>query len=793
MSTFYKSTSKSKLRTYKPKQIHSDQLDDAVYLIIVESPSKCKKIESYLGNDYCCIASMGHIRTLNGLKSIDTKNTFEPSFDMIEEKQHHVNEMKKIISRFEHKNIYIGADDDREGEAIGWHICEVFGLPIETTKRIIFHEVTKPALQKAVDNPIYLNMKLIKAQHARQVLDVIVGYKISPYLWKYLYNDKNNALSAGRCQTPALRLVYDNEQQIQNSQTSSPIYKVHGNFLSDKLDFVLKHEFESIEDTEKCMKKSVHHKHILTTNPKKELRRSPPKPLNTSSLLQLASSTLNMSPGETMKHSQTLYQNGYITYMRTDSREYSKQFLEYAEKYITTKYGQGSQMSNLQTLENKSTSNPHEAIRVTQLVLQTINTENTRTLSLYKLIWRNTIESCMEDYKYDQYEINISSPIKALYSHMLDIPTKYGWKTIEEKRPIIEIQSELCGLKLKLESQQNTEVAYNKIETKCTIKKGTSHYTEASLIKKLEDFGIGRPSTFASLVETIVDRGYVKKQDVKGILHKTTNYVLESGKLKKSTQSKEYGEEKGKLVIQEVGTLVLDFLLEYYNPLFSYEYTKNMESQLDEISEGAIEEWEKVCKDCYEEIKELSKNVKNVSKFSMSLDETYDFIIEKYGPVLRYTTEDNKTAYKSIKKELNVTIQDIKNKKYSAEELIEEDNQCVGMYEEHEVYVKQGRYGAYVEWNEQKKSLKNIDKPTNEITLEDIIPILGEEKPEKSALRTLNANLSIRKGKYGPYIYYKSPSSAKPQFFNLKKYKGNSFDDDVKILLEWIKDTYHVE
>ena len=784
---------KSKSKTYKPKQIHSDHLYDAVYLIIVESPSKCKKIESYLGNNYCCIASMGHIRTLNGLKSIDTKNTFEPSFDMIEEKQSHVNEMKKIISRFEHKNIYIGADDDREGEAIGWHICEVFDLPIDTTKRIIFHEVTKPALQKAVDNPTYLNMKLIKAQHARQVLDVIVGYKISPYLWKYLYNDKNNALSAGRCQTPALRLVYDNEQQIQNAQTSSPTYKVHGNFLSEKLDFVLKQEFESIEETEQFMKKSVHHKHKLTINPKKELRRSPPKPLNTSSLLQLASSTLNMSPGETMKHSQTLYQNGYITYMRTDSREYSKQFLEYAEKYITTKYGQGSQMSNLQTLENKSTTNPHEAIRVTQLVLQTINTENTRTLSLYKLIWRNTIESCMNDYKYDQHEINISSPTKALYSHMLDIPTKYGWKTIEENRPIIEVQSELGGLKLKLESQQNTEVVYNKIETKCTIKKGTSHYTEASLIKKLEDLGIGRPSTFASLVETIVDRGYVKKQDVKGIMHKTTNYVLESGKLKKSTQSKEYGEEKGKLVIQEVGTLVLDFLLKYYNPLFSYEYTKNMESQLDEISEGTLEQWEKICKDCYEEIKELSKNVKNVSKFSMPLDDTYEFIIEKYGPVLRYKTEDNKTAYKNIKKELNVTIQDIQNKKYSAEELIEEDNQCVGIYQDHEVYVKQGRYGAYVEWNEQKKSLKTIEKHMNEITLEDIIPVLSEEIQEKSVLRTLNANLSIRKGKYGPYIYYKTPTSAKPQFFNLKKYKGNSFDDDVKIILEWIKETYQVE
>ena len=791
MPKYYKSNTKPKF--YKAKQIHSDQLYDAIYLIIVESPSKCKKIESYLGKNYCCIASMGHIRGLNGLKSIDTKKTFEPTFEMIEEKQHHVNEMKKVIARFEQSNIYIGTDDDREGEAIGWHICEIFGLPIETTKRILFHEVTKPALQKAVDSPTILNMKLIKAQHARQVLDIIVGYKISPYLWKYLYNDKNNALSAGRCQTPALRLVYENEQQIQNSQVSSPLFKIYGNFLSEKLEFILKHDFESIEDTEAFMKKSVKHKHVLTMGEKKQSKRSPPKPFNTSNLLQNASSVLHMSPGETMKHAQTLYQNGYITYMRTDSREYSKQFLDYAEKYITSKYGQGSLMSDLQTIENKSTSNPHEAIRVTQLVLQNINMENTRTLSLYKLIWKNTIESCMNDYYCDLYEINISSPTDSVYSHALEIPTKYGWKTIEEKRPIIEVQNEMGGLKLKLQSQHNTEVEYNKIETKCNIKKGISHYTEASLIKKLEDLGIGRPSTFASLVETILERGYVKKQDVKGTMYKTTIYVLENNKLKKTTQTKEYGEEKNKLVIQELGTLVLEFLLQYYNPLFSYEYTKQMESQLDEISDGVIEEWEQICKNCYNEIKELAKSMKNVDKFSTPVDETYEFIFEKYGPVLRYKTEDDKYAYKNIKKELQVTLQDIKNNKYTAEELIEENNQCIGVYQDHEVFVKTGRYGAYVEWNDQKKTLKNLNKTISEITLEDVIQVLNDEVQDKNVLRALNSNLSIRKGKFGPYIYYKAPHSTKPQFFNIKKYKGSYLEDEIETVLEWIKDVYEVE
>ena len=791
MSKNYKA--KTKTKNYKSKQIHSDQLYDADYLIIVESPSKCNKIESYLGINYCCIASLGHIRSLNGLRSIDTKSSFEPSFEMIKEKQHHVDEMKKVIARFDYDKIYIATDDDREGEAIGWHICEIFGLPVEKTKRIIFHEVTKPALVKAVDSPTYINMKVVKAQHARQVLDVIVGYKVSPYLWKYLYSDKDNALSAGRCQTPALRLVYDNEKQIQNSQSGSPVFKLHGNFLSEKLDFVLKKEFDSEEDVEQVIHKSISHKHILTMGKKKETKRSPPKPLNTSSLLQLASSNLHMSPGETMKHCQTLYQNGYITYMRTDSREYSKQFIEYMEKYITSKYGQGSLLSNLNILENKSDTNPHEAIRVTQIVLQTIKCENPRTLSLYKLLWKNTIESCMADYVCDTYEICISSPIDSVYTHTLEIPKKYGWREIEEKRPITEVQSELGGLRLKIESQKSMEVKYNKIETKCNVKKSHSHYTEASLIKKLEELGIGRPSTFASLVETIIDRGYVKKQDVRGVTFNTTNYILEGGKMKKTTQAKEYGEEKGKLVIQELGVLVLEFLLQHYDSLFSYEYTKRMESQLDEISDGGIVQWEQICKDCYNEIKELGKKMKNVSKFSLSLDETYEFVYEKYGPVLRYKDAENKYAYKNIKKELNISLNDMIEKRYTAEELIEEAENYLGVYQEQNVYIKNGKYGAYVECGEKKKSLKNADKDASVFTIEDAIKLLTEEVQEKSVLLTLNEEISIRKGKYGPYIFYNPPGTAKPQFFNIKKYKGNYFNDDVNEVLDWIKKTYQIE
>ena len=313
---------------------NSDNLSTASYLIIVESPSKCAKIESYLGLNYCCIASKGHIRSVNGLRSIDTKGTFEPKFTELSEKKDHIMFMKQIISKFSKEKIILATDDDREGEAIAWHICEHFGLPVETTQRIIFHEVTKPALLASIKSPTVVNLELVKAQHARQVLDVIVGYKISPMLWKYLYNDSNNSLSAGRCQTPALRLVYDNENERKKKDNIQTYYKTIASFFEEPLQFTLNVEFQTKKEVEEHMKKSVNHKHMLSIGTSHEITRTPPVPLHTSRLLQLANNTLHISPSETMRLCQQLYQTGYITYMRTESTKYAKPFLNEVSNYI---------------------------------------------------------------------------------------------------------------------------------------------------------------------------------------------------------------------------------------------------------------------------------------------------------------------------------------------------------------------------------------------------------------------------------------------------------------------------
>ena len=322
-------------KNYKTKPTNTllSQNTSAKYLIIVESPSKCAKIEHFLGEDYCCIASKGHIRSIDGLKAIDTKNGFVPTFSIIDEKKEHIESMRKMIANFSKPNIILASDDDREGEAIAWHICQLFDLPIETTQRIIFHEVTKNAIIDAVKSPTLLNMNLVHAQHARQVLDIIVGYKISPFLWKYLYNNKSNSLSAGRCQTPTLRLVYDNEKEsemkIKNGKENGLEirHKIKGVFFSKAIEFILEYEFENDADVLDFLEKSKNHKHLLKIGDETSSTKSPPKPLHTSRLLQLASNSLHISPKETMSLCQKLYKNCFITYIRTESSHYYSVFL----------------------------------------------------------------------------------------------------------------------------------------------------------------------------------------------------------------------------------------------------------------------------------------------------------------------------------------------------------------------------------------------------------------------------------------------------------------------------------
>jgi DNA topoisomerase-1 len=781
-------------KKYTKTPYHQDDFNtSATYLIIVESPSKCKKIEGFLGSDYCCIASKGHIRNIEGLKSIDTKNTFQPKFSIIDEKKGHVEFMKNIVSRFSKSNVILASDDDREGEAIAWHICEVFDLPVETTKRILFHEITKNAIIDAVKKPTIINMSLVQAQHARQVLDMVVGYKISPFLWKYLYQNKDNSLSAGRCQTPALRLVYDNEKEKREVETK---YKTMGNFFSKNISFELNHEFVNPKEVYNFLERSNNFVHKMNIGSQRESKKSPPKPFNTSRLLQTASNMLHISPKETMSICQTLYQNGHITYMRTDSMKYSNIFIGEVKKLITDTYQKPEYIGNVDSLENKDISNPHEAIRVTHLELKNVpDSENNRINSLYKLIWRNSIESCMSDAVYNCTTVNITAPIEKLYQYTVEVPVFLGWKKLTEKTNETESQNDPSSLLLFFKSVEHSEkINYNSIESTFVARNKHQHYTEATLISTLEDLSIGRPSTFASIVDTIQERGYVKRMDLEGEKVKCIDFKLKDGKIKESEKEKVFGNEKNKLVLQPVGLITLEFLIEHFQPMFSYEYTKNMENKLDEVSNGIEKEWALVCKECYNEIKELSKPIAKLNKQVFQLDEENDFIFEKYGPVIRKKLQDGTFEYKNVKKDIKIDLEKLKEGGYRADELYEIKNNMIGTYEDHEMYIKSGQYGAYVEWGEKRESIKKIEKPLDTITLDDVIDFLGSDKKSQgmNVLRVLTPSLSVRKGKFGPYVYYKTHLMSKPDFFNIKKFPEGFLGCQPTTMIEWLNKTYNI-
>lgn len=791
---------------------------DACYLIIVESPSKCKKIEDFLGKKYTCIASKGHIREIKGLKSIDSKHDFKTEYTIIEEKKTHIESMQKIIAKFPKENIILATDDDREGEGIAWHICQTFELDVATTKRIIFREITEKAIVTAVANPTIINMPLVYAQQARQILDMIVGYKISPILWKYLYSNKNNALSAGRCQTPALRLIYERELEESKKEVKY-IYKTSGTFFSNNQVFELTKDFEKEEELLDFLEKSKEFKYHLSISEKKNHEKNPPKPFNTSNLLQKASNLLGMSPKETTTLCQQLYQDGHITYIRTDSMKYSPVFINEAKKYMIENLKlQESYIGNTCEIENKDETNPHEAIRVTHIENDTINTDNHRMHSLYKLIWRNTIQSCMSIYRYSVEKVIITAPLQLKYVKEIEIPLFLGWKKINEKADFTKEQNEGSSLLYFFKSiqQTNQPFSHNSIQSTLHIRDTEKHYTESTLIKQLEDLGIGRPSTYAFIVNTIQERDYVKRTDIEGTKKNVNEYTLYHKEIITKPCEKIFGASKNKLVIQPLGILTCEFLIKHFQHLFSYQYTKDLEIELDKIANHNEngKPWYEVCRKCKDEIKDLIKNTK-IEKLQYKIDDSHIFVYEKYGPVIKEIKKDNgeqiekeeseekkekeKNKYMPVKKEIKIDLEKLKSGSYDLEELIESTFQTksLGKYENEELYLKNGKYDWYVEWGSNKKSIKNIQKEMNkkldELTLEDVLRFLEkEEKQEKNnnILRELTPNLSIRKGKFGAYVYYKKSNMKKPEFLNIKKFKGSFLQCEKETIINWINENY---
>ena len=754
--------------------------DSAKYLVIVESASKCLKIEAYLGSQYKCIASNGHIRNIEGLKSIDTKRNYEPTFTIPKEKTKHVEQMRIILEMFSKPNIILATDDDREGEAIAWHICETFGLSITETLRIKFNEITKTAILRAVENPIRIDMDLVRAQHARQVLDMLVGFNISPLLWKYLYNDKTNGLSAGRCQTPALRLVYDNDKARTSPELS---YKTRGKFTAKNVEFVLSKDFIGKDDAKAFISKSVIFQHYLTVGSPTESIRGPPKPFNTSRLLQHVS---HMSPKETMALCQTLYQEGHITYMRTDSTKYSKEFLGETRTHIVNAWGD-KYVGNLDKIENVDTSNPHEAIRVTKLETTEIACSDPRLNTMYKTIWKNTIESCMSDAKYSVTECRISAPDDLFYRSVVEVPLFYGWKKQRETGE----QNDGSGMLLYFKSMLHNPVQYAYIESNVSFSNRHSHYTESSLISKLEDLGIGRPSTFASLVDVIQERGYVKKMNIEGEKYACVEYKLSSGAIEEVKLDRVHGNEKNKLVIQPTGVLIIEFLVKTFDSMFSYDYTDKMESKLDEIAGGKSGvQWYDVCKECHALIRSLTNAV---SKETYKLDNEHDLVFTKNGPAISRRTSEATVEYKSVRKDVAIDLDKLRRGEYNVDDLIEIPIQCLGKIGEHDVFIKHGKFGAYAEWGDTKQSVHDIIKTKGAVTIQDIIAANNRPKSASSSiLRELTSELSIRKGKFGAYAHYQCKDMPKPVFYNIKKFREGFSNCNADVLINWLSDTYKV-
>ena len=829
--------------------VNPSQYIGAKYLVIVESPSKCNKIEHYLGHDYRCIASKGHIREITGLKNIDIKHNFHPTFTVIPEKADHVKQMHEIIDQFAKSNILIASDDDREGEAIAWHICQVFGLSIENTPRIIFHEITQTAILSAVQSPTRINMNLVYAQHARQVLDMIVGFKVSPLLWRHVCGGSKYALSAGRCQTPALRLVYDNEQEKRGANGLEMRYKTVGHFFpSNPMKFELNHEFEEQKEIQAFLDKSKTHCHELSIGNSIDTFKSPPKPFNTSRLLQTASNVLHSSPKHTMMTCQNLYQNGHITYMRTENTKYAPAFLDTMRKFIPNEYGSEEYISqNIDSLTNTDGNNPHEAIRVTNVNLSKLpDNADGGDNAMYRLIWRNTVESCMSEAKYLATTAKISAPTnmnasknetnkketnkknKSIeYTHVLEVPVFLGWKKVQSKiqaenqttniTPAIISPNENPATQLHyLRSLSKTtmdKVPYSYIESTVVVRNKHSHYTEASLIQTLEELGIGRPSTFASLVDTVQDRGYVKCTEVKGTTYNCTDFKLREGGILDTIEiQKVFGQEKNKLVIQPIGTLCVEFLIDNFNQLFSYDYTKKMEEDLDKIAQyndtNTSNPWYEICRACYIEIKDLANEVSEILKPAYKIDDEHELMIQHFGPTIKHTSAiDGVVTYKPAKQGLDIDLVKAKAGLYRLDELLAFDNEILGLYQGNPIKLKIGKFGPFLEVNSQNYGLKDINIPLNQIDikfateyLDQIMSLKVQDSSEnmrtppppqnKAILRIINSDMSVRSGKFGPYVYYKTSDMKTPKFLALKKFPQKYDTCNIEILEKWIQTTY---
>lgn len=738
-------------------------------LVIVESPAKAKTIEGFLGKEFTVRSSFGHVADLNSKKlSVDVEHDFEPQYEISPDKKKLVSELKKMAKTAE--TVWLASDEDREGEAISWHLLRTLKLDESQTKRIVFHEITKSAILQAIENPRKIDENLVSAQQARRVLDRLVGYELSPLLWRKV----KPSLSAGRVQSVAVRLIVEREEEIKKFKSTSDFrtiaeFKLNGDKESQTFKAEYTERFKSYEEAKNFLEKQIGANFTVTAVEKKPGKKSPAPPFTTSTLQQEASRKLGYSVANTMRIAQKLYESGRITYMRTDSVNLSKMALSTAKSEIENRFGTDYVKTRRYTTKSKGAQEAHEAIRPTYLNQTTIE-GSAEEKRLYDLIWKRTIASQMSDAKLEKTNVLIASSqapknfvangevIK--FDGFLKVYTESTDNENNEQKSGI-LPAIKKGSPLDLLEMQSTE----------RFTKHPPRYTEASLVRKLEELGIGRPSTYAPTISTVQKRGYVVKETREGQKRKIQSALIKQGKLEEKTLHENTGFEKAKLFPTDIGTLVNSFLMQYFQDILDYNFTASVEKEFDEIAEGK-KAWNTFIKEFYGPFHKKVEETQEVSgKFSgerlLGVDpksgKNVYVKIGRYGAIAQIgdTDSEEKPRFAGLRPGQGLET-------ITLEEALKlfDFPKVLGTYEGEEVSVAIGRFGPYVKHNKLFYSIKKDYNPET-LTLEEAIQIIKDKKEadRKKIIKTFeeDKDVQVLNGRYGAYLVIKKQNYKIPK------------------------------
>ena len=739
-------------------------------LVIVESPAKAKTIENFLGKDYTVKSSLGHVMDLDSKKlSVDVENDFEPQYQISPDKKKLVTELKKMAKAAE--TVWLASDEDREGEAISWHLYKALKLDEAKSKRIVFHEITKNAILHAIENPRGIDHNLVAAQQARRVLDRLVGYELSPLLWRKV----KPSLSAGRVQSVAVRLIVEREEEIKKFKSVSAFRTLAQFRLTDGNDttaFTAEYaeRFKTFGEAKAFIEKQAGAFFEVVSVEKKPGKKSPAPPFTTSTLQQEASRKLGMSVANTMRVAQRLYESGRITYMRTDSVNLSTQAIGAAKAEIESAFGKEYSKTRRYTTKSKGAQEAHEAIRPTYLNQSTIS-GSPEEQRLYELIWKRTIASQMSDAVLEKTNVKIkSSGAEKMFIATGEVVKFDGFLKIY--RPASdENNGEKQGMFLLPPMQKGNSLYLIEMKSVENFSKHPPRYTEASLVRKLEELGIGRPSTYAPTISTIQKREYVVKESRPGEKRNLRNIILKNGKIEEKTIKENTGNEKAKLFPTDIGVLVNKFLLEYFDDIIDYNFTSNVEKEFDEIAEGK-KVWNSIIKEFYGPFHEkVQETLKNSGKFSgekllgkdPATGKNVYAKIGRYGAIVQIgdTESEEKPRFAGLQKGQSLET-------ITLEEALKlfEYPRHLGEYEGEEITVAIGRFGPYVKHNKLFYSIKKDYNPAS-LTLDEAIDIIEAKRKadREKVIKTFkeDPDVQVLNGRWGPYLVIKKQNYKIPK------------------------------